>query len=52
MLIGWRNTRTGQVVEGAVSRRDHSWTVTGRLPKNAVVLMEPRRRNANGRVPA
>lgn len=46
MVIGFRNTRTGQVIEGRSSTRSHSWAVAGRLPRNAVVLVEPRRRNA------
>lgn len=44
MVIGFRNTRTGEMVEGR-STRSHSWAVTGRLPHNAVVLLEPRRAN-------
>lgn len=43
VVIGFRNTRTGEVMGRSV--RDHSWAVTGRLPLNAVVLTEPRRRN-------
>lgn len=46
MVIGFRNTRTGEMTSGQ-SIRNHSWAVTGRLPRNAVVLVEPRRRNAS-----